>query len=86
MDFLWSHEFQRRYQKLPVKVQEKFKERLTCFIADQVDPVLNNHKLTGQYLLHRSINVTGDYRAVYREVDVQTIKWVTIGTHSQLYE
>lgn len=85
MHFIWSREFKKCYQKLPKKVQGKFKQRLEHFIIDPFDPILNNHSLSGEYVLHRSINVTGDYRAIYREVGLQTIKWVTVGTHAQLY-
>lgn len=76
----------KRYQKLPRKIQEQFEGRLELFVVDRFDSILNNHLLAGQYALHRSINITGDYRAVYRDVNAQSVKWVAIGTHSQLYD
>lgn len=56
------------------------------FISHNFDSVLNNHALKGLYFGCRSINVTGDWRAVYEEVDSQTVNFVDLGTHSQLYK
>lgn len=43
-----------------------------------------NHKLQGYYEGCRSINVTGDYRAIFVE-EVDSIKFLRIGTHVELY-
>ncbi len=80
----FSKEFRKKYQKTPHTVKHKLETRLAVFKVDPFDPVLNNHLLKGMFLGHRSINVTGDWRAIYRVEDEKTI-FVTIGTHSQLY-
>jgi len=49
-------------------------------------PLLNNHSLTGTYEGCRSINVTRDYRIVYRQIDPGMFLLIDIGTHSELYE
>jgi len=50
------------------------------------DPVLHNHALQGRWKGYRSVNITGDYRLIYRELSPETIVFVTIDTHSNLYE
>ena len=76
--------FVKQYDRLPVKVQLRFKERLKLFVADNRQEPLRDHPLTGEWLGHRSINVTGDFRAIYKLVD-ETAVFAAIGSHSQLY-
>lgn len=33
----------------------------------------------------RSFNITGDIRVVYREIDKNTVEFLDIGTHPQVY-
>jgi len=46
--------------------------------------VLDNHSLQGTWLGHRSINVTGDFRAIFKETQDAAI-FVDIDTHHNLY-
>lgn len=78
--------FKKHYEKLPKPIQEKARERFHIFQSNIFDPSLNNHELGGKYQHHRSINITGDYRAVYKKINENTVEFVDIGTHSQLYE
>jgi addiction module RelE/StbE family toxin len=80
----YHKDFEKRYAKLPVKFQDKFDERLKIFINDSFAPELNNHGLHGKYIGCRSINVTGDLRAVY-EVRENGVRFLDIDTHSNLY-
>ncbi len=61
--------------------------KLKLFKADNFSPLLNNHILKGKYSGTRSINVTGDWRALYVTEGQfgQDIVFVALGTHSQLY-
>lgn len=80
--------FIKSYNKLPKKVQLKFDSKLIEFIENPFKKELNNHPLNKEYLWCRSINVTGDYRAVFKEYPNWTYEFVeftNIGTHSQLY-
>ena len=65
-------------------MQLKFYERLDLFTGNKFHPILNNHSVDKRFPGCRSINVTGDYRAIFKEVG-QEVKFVHIGTHSQLY-
>ena len=76
--------FWKLYKKLPLPIQLKTKERIALFASDSFNPILCNHSLAGRFQGSRSINITGDYRAIYTEIDDVYI-FKIVGTHSQLY-
>ncbi|MDP3725127.1 MAG: type II toxin-antitoxin system mRNA interferase toxin, RelE/StbE family [Nanoarchaeota archaeon] len=78
--------FEKKFRKLSPKLKERFKERRNLFFEDSNHSLLNNHPLTGDRVGQWSINITGDWRAVYvfgEEEDV--IVFIDIDTHSNLY-
>jgi addiction module RelE/StbE family toxin len=81
--------FRKQLQKAPNHVRRAFQKRITLFLSDQYHPFLHNHLLTGDYQGFRSINITGNWRALYKEVvldeDHIIIEFHLFGTHSQLY-
>ena len=84
MKVLTTAKFEKQYKKLTQKIQNKFKEQVRLFLSDYRDPSLCIHKLKGKYKSLVSMNVTGDYRALFsRKGDI--IIFHSIGTHSQLY-
>lgn len=85
MNVKFHRNFKKLYDKLPAKVQTQFKERLVLFLADPFDAILRNHSLTGEWAGRRSINITGNYRAIYKEVGDNIALFEAIGTHSKLY-
>jgi mRNA-degrading endonuclease YafQ of YafQ-DinJ toxin-antitoxin module len=76
--------FQKRYPKMPPFIQDSFKERLQLFLENPFHPLLHNHDVNKSYPGCRSINLSGDYRAIFEQGE-GFIKFVNIGTHSQLY-
>lgn len=76
---------EKQYKKLKLAEKKKFKERRDLFLEDEFNPVLNNHSLKGKYLGYRSINITGDLRAIYKK-DGMDIIFVAIDSHSNLYK
>lgn len=76
--------FEKGYKKLPLAEKTKLKQRRDLFLQDEFNPVLNNHGLRGKYLGYRSINVTGDIRAIYKR-EGGLVTFVAIGSHSKLY-
>lgn len=76
--------FKKEFRKLSPKIQEQFFERTALFFEDRFDPLLNNHSVDPAYPGCRSINVTGDYRAIFK-VENDAVTFLHIGTHSQLY-
>ena len=85
----YSKKFEKQLKKAPVEIKEAFLQRRRAFSKDPFDPILNNHALTGNHLGKRSINVTGDWRAVYseqtNEEGEKAFTFHLLGTHSQLY-
>ena len=77
--------FKKQFKKIPLKVQEQFFERLDLFVSNKFHPLLNNHPVDAAYPGWRSINITGDYRALYEPKDDNFVVFMKIGTHSQLY-
>lgn len=81
-----SKNFRRQYKKLPKKVQNQATIRITAWQKDPSHVQFHDHQLKGDYVAYRSINITGDVRALYylRE-DGTAVIFAFIGTHSQLY-
>jgi addiction module RelE/StbE family toxin len=77
--------FDKQYAKLPPKIKTAFEARLDLFVANPFDSALRNHALKGKYLGFRSIDVTGDFRALYKVEDGVVYIFAFIGSHSQLY-
>lgn len=85
MQIDYSSNFKKRIRKLPKSIVEKFYIRLTLFEKDRFNPILNNHKLHGEYEGSSSINVTGDFRAIFKYINENYILFSDIGTHPELY-
>ena len=77
--------FDRMFTKLSRRLQLKFLERSGFFLVDPFHTLLYDHELKGKWVNHRSINVSGDYRAVYRQLDAESYLFVAIGTHHELF-
>lgn len=84
MEVKFHKNFNKKFSKLPVKVQEQFYERLEIFFQNKFDKVLNNHSVDKAFPNCNSINISGDYRAIFEDHDNMAI-FITIGTHSELY-
>jgi addiction module RelE/StbE family toxin len=87
----YSKQFEKDFLRAPQKVQLAFRKRRELFQLDQNHPQLRNHALTGKYKGLRSINITGDWRALYAEqskdraIEIIAL-FHAIGTHSKLYK
>ncbi len=81
-----SRKFTKQYNKAPLAIRLSFQNRLLVFKQEPFTPILQNHRLKGKWQDHRSINVTGDWRAIFYHIDEQHIVFRAIGTHSQLYQ
>ena len=82
----YSKNFIKDFKRCPEYIKSKFKSRLDIFIQDQNIVILNNHSLIGELKGYRSINITGDWRAIFEDINNGEVAYfVAIGTHSQLY-
>lgn len=86
MHILFTDGFKKRFSKLPQKIQRRFQKRLELFIKNPVNPILRMHILKGTMTGYRAFSVTGNYRAIFRLIEEDSIKLIDIGTHSQVYE
>ena len=86
MNILYHAHFKKKYQKYPEHLKQIIKSRIVLFTQNPFDPLLNNHPLKGNYKGYRSINITGDFRAIYRLTDPNTAYFVEVDNHSNLYK
>lgn len=85
MKIFFHRHFKRQYRKIPEKIKERFKERLFVFGKNPFGSLLNNHALAGDFKGYRSIDVTGDIRAIYKVLNEESVEFVCIGSHHELY-
>ena len=78
--------FDKKFIKLTPKLRERFRERRNLFLKSPTHPLLDNHALKGDRMGQCSINITGDWRALYEFQSAGTIIFVEIDTHSNLYK
>lgn len=77
--------FDRQYKKISRELQDKMWERLALLVSEPTHALLHDHKLNPPYEEFRSINITGDYRLVYKKLSADTYYLRAIGTHHELY-
>lgn len=85
----YDPEFIEILKKQNVRIRKNFRKAIKIFSKSPFDSRLNNHKLRREYKGHRSINITSDWRALYREFREEkdiVAYFVTLGTHKQLYK
>lgn len=76
--------FEKKFTRLDENVRKKFKERKNLFLENPFNPILNNHSVEKRFPGCRSINITGDYRAIFKTKEATAI-FINIGSHSDLY-
>ncbi|HLC91970.1 MAG TPA: type II toxin-antitoxin system mRNA interferase toxin, RelE/StbE family [Candidatus Saccharimonadales bacterium] len=81
----YSKTFLKQYSRLSSKLQTQTDQRIKLWQINPNDPKLYDHPLKGKYKGYRSINITGDIRALYCKDGNTIIIFGFIGTHSQLY-
>lgn len=86
MNIVFHKRFEKMMRKLPPKIRDKAVERVALFSEDPTSRLLRIHALYTPYKGSYSIDITGDYRAIYELVDDETALFTHIGTHSQLYK
>ena len=85
MNVVFHKRFEKLAAKLPLRVKQKMVERILLFVQDPLNSQLRGHALYTPYKGSFSIDITGDYRAIYELIDNETALFTHIGTHSQLY-
>ena len=89
MTIKYTKEFIVQLKKQNVRVHKSFKKIIIQFSKDPNNKELNSHALTREWQGKRSINITADFRAIYKETQLKNekiIHFVALGTHKQLYK
>ena len=89
MKVRFTNDFFLQYKRANVRIRNKTDESLRIFKRNPNDSELKNHKLKREWAGHRSINITSDWRAIYKETklaDKKVVYFVALGTHRELYE
>ena len=85
MNLVFHKRFDKMASKLSKTTKTKMVNRITLFSVDPLNPILRNHPLHTPYKGSYSIDITGDYRAIYELINDDTALFTHIGTHRQLY-
>lgn len=88
MNIRLSPDFLKKLKKSNVRILKSFKERIILFSKDPNNPQLDNHPLKREWQGYQSIDITSDYRAIYKEIQIgeEIIAYfVALGTHDELY-
>jgi addiction module RelE/StbE family toxin len=85
----YSDRFIKQLTASPDNVKAAFRDTVVLFTTDPHHESLRNHPLKGKLAGYRSIDITEDWRAVYRVKQIgerTVIRFSQIGTHRQLYK
>ncbi len=90
MSVSFTKAFRRQYQKAPLTIQKQFAKRLELFLQNPNNATLRKHRLSGQLNGYFSININGDWRALFSVLNdddgAGRVVFEALGTHSQLYK
>lgn len=81
--------FEKQFKGAPLEIKQAFRETIVLFLENRNHPHLRNHLLKDKYAGCRSMDITEDWRAIYREKQSgkeRVIYFVALGTHKQLYQ
>lgn len=87
MHLNYTQNFLKNYKKRIINnriLDKHFQQRLQLFLANEYNPLLKSHKLTGAKKNLHAFSVTGDIRVIYYKKE-QTVFLMDIGTHNQVY-
>ncbi len=84
----YSKLFNKQRKAVPIDIKIAFKEARELFLYNPIHSSLRDHSLKEKFRGYRSIDITGNYRALYkrkREGKQEVITFYMIGTHEELY-
>lgn len=85
MEIARHPKFDKKLRRIPPSVRRALADRLELFLANQFNPLLHNHPLSGQRKGEWSINITSDWRLIYEPISSSMILLTDIDTHHNLY-
>lgn len=84
----YSKLFDKQLKATPFEIKIAFRNARELFLEDPKNPSLRDHSLKRNFSEYRSIDITEDYRAIYKkrlEGNKKVITFYLIGTHEELY-
>jgi mRNA-degrading endonuclease RelE of RelBE toxin-antitoxin system len=84
-DILYTPEFERRYQELPLAIQKKAERRERLFRQNPFHPSLQTEKLKPKEKEYWSFRIDNAYRILFRFNSNGKIIFITCGHHSWIY-
>lgn len=84
----YSKIFDKQRKSAPLEIKTAFREARELFRDNPSHPSLRNHALREQFAGYRSVDVTDDWRALFKtkKSKKQTvITFYVLGTHTKLY-
>lgn len=78
----YSKNFIKQLKKAPQKIKTQLIKRIEIFSQNPLHPSLHNHSLLGEYVGYYSINITGDWRAIYVPISDNEVLFIALGRHS----
>lgn len=84
-DIIYTKEFEKRYQNLPLKIQKKIEKQEKLFRANLFHPFLHTKKLLPKHHELWSICVDLQYRIIFRFMDTNKVVLLTVDTHDRVY-
>lgn len=86
MKIIYKKRFEKSFEKIGLKFQNKILSTIELFQRDPFDPSLKNHGLKGELKGKRAISVTADVRIIFEEFDSYIlVVMLDVGTHNQVY-
>lgn len=81
MKVVYTSNFVRQYNKLPLNLRGEIKEKIDLFKIDQRHPFLKTHKLSGKFDGYFSFSVNYAYRIIFMYDAKDVIALLSVGDH-----
>jgi len=84
----FTDQFRKQYKKADIRIRNRLDYCLSLFIKNPMNSELRNHPLHKEFVGFNSIDITGNWRAIYlkKKNGVIVFFFVALGTHNQLYK
>lgn len=84
----YSSLFNKQFKAAPLEIKIAFRHARELFLENPNHSALRNHSLKERFAGYKSIDITDDYRAIYRKTldgKQEITTFHLIGTHKELY-
>jgi addiction module RelE/StbE family toxin len=77
----FSPRFKRKYQKLPLLIQNDFNQQIVVFTKDPKYPSLKTHKLKGKFQECLAFRLRDGYRVLFEFSALNVVNLLDVGSH-----